>query len=553
MSGYLDHDFVLGSGAEVSPARPSLDSTKKVPAQQGRPPGGTKKEERTSPPAEMPDFFRGVLGEIVQTAAPTTEAAPVGILVSLLAGVGVIAGQRPYVQVGNTRHPLLIWPLLFGRTGSGRKGEAGETARLFLLSSYSQLPDLAVTGLSSGEGLIERIRDTANEDDRGGTEDKRLLVTEPEFSSVMARSKREGSTLAPVLRQAWDGRALSVLNRSALAASASHVGIVGHITPREFRLRLAETEMAGGTYNRFLPIYVERPHRLALPTGLGEETVATLGKKLREAIDHASKHGRVRLDQAATRLWCNGLYDELTAVDDEDAVWVEFAQRAAPTVCASPGCMPCWTTVTTSTATTWPPPRRWCVTRSTAPSTCWIASPGILGSTVFAARSTRPGRMGSPAARSARCSPATCPRPCWTNCSPLSPSPASTKRSRRTAPAAVALSATAKHEQTPTMPATTMTKEHKMAETRHTELHNRRSVAPPTEPDGQGWPAVEATEAEYDEHTFVADVDDDALGVTSERWVAQVVRRIPADSPYWDRLRWERELAEEDKEGEEHD
>jgi hypothetical protein len=44
--------------------------------------------------------------------------------------------------------------------------------------------------------------------------DKRLSVTEPEFSTVMARAKREGSTLGTMLRQAWDGRTLAVLTRN---------------------------------------------------------------------------------------------------------------------------------------------------------------------------------------------------------------------------------------------------------------------------------------------------------------------------------------------------
>src|SRR3954469_9137308 len=146
----------------------------------------------------------GVLGEIVAAADPSTEADPVGVLGGLLAGVGVLVGSNPHVRVGNTRHPLTVWPLLFGRTGSGRKGEAGSTASLFLTAAApEEYRRLTVGGLSSGEGLIERIRNSADEDDAGGTEDKRLLVEEPEFASVMARARREGNTLAAVMRQAW--------------------------------------------------------------------------------------------------------------------------------------------------------------------------------------------------------------------------------------------------------------------------------------------------------------------------------------------------------------
>ena len=97
----------------------------------------TKEEERSKSsgpavPSADPAMYTGILGRITTAAAPTTEADPVGIYTSLLAGVGVLIGPGPFVRVGNTRHPLLIWPLLLGRTGSGRKGEATGTAEVFL-------------------------------------------------------------------------------------------------------------------------------------------------------------------------------------------------------------------------------------------------------------------------------------------------------------------------------------------------------------------------------------------------------------------------------------
>lgn len=282
-------------------------------------------------PAATTAMFTGLLGDIVTAADPTTEADPVGVLASLLAGTGALIGPGPHVRIGNTPHPLLVWPLLFGRTGSGRKGEAGGTAATFLRTAGGDdWRRISVTGLSSGEGLIERLRDARDENDTAGSEDKRLLVEEPEFASVMARSRRESSTLPAVLRQAWDGRALHVLNRQALAASASHVSIIGHITPKEFRVRLAEADMAGGTFNRFLPIYVERSKRLPLPPGLDNDVVAQLGAQLREAIGRAKRVGRIVLDQQATDFWCTELYEEFTEADDDDAAWTEFARRSAP-------------------------------------------------------------------------------------------------------------------------------------------------------------------------------------------------------------------------------
>jgi hypothetical protein len=271
--------------------------------------------------------YRGVLGQITAEAAPSTEADPVGIFVSLMAGAGVIAGPAPYVRIGNLRHPLLIWPLLMGRTGSGRKGEATAIADMFLRRAFpEEFHALAVSGLSSGEGLIERIRD-----DRDSPGDKRLLVTEHEFTSVMARSRREGSTLAAVQREAWDGLPLSVLNRQQLRASASHVAVIGHVTPREFRLRMAETDMAGGTYNRYLPVFVERSRRLPVPEAVPEPAVRHWAGKLAAAIAAASRTGCIQLGAEATQLWAGELYEEFTETDyDDDLAYSEFTRRAAP-------------------------------------------------------------------------------------------------------------------------------------------------------------------------------------------------------------------------------
>ncbi len=193
----------------------------------------------------------GILGEIVREAEPHTEADPIGMLTSLLCGAGVCVGSGPHIKVGSTKHPLLIWPLLLGRTNNGRKGDAVNTAEDFLLSSYPDAKGFTTSGLSSGEGLVERLS-TGDVDSEGKphirtSDDYRLWITEPEFSSVMARSKRDGNTLSPILREAWDGHGLSVLNRKALTAEESHMGVIGCVTPDEFRLRKTESDQTSAT------------------------------------------------------------------------------------------------------------------------------------------------------------------------------------------------------------------------------------------------------------------------------------------------------------------
>jgi hypothetical protein len=276
-----------------------------------------------------PGMFRGVLGEIVDTADPGTEADKVGVYGSLLTEVSALIGGMPYVQIGNVRHPLLVWTLLIGRTSTGRKGEATGTATRVVRGAKDEVHDITEGGLSSGEGLIERIRDPEDEEDQGGTMDKRLLVVETEMATVMAACSREGTKLPGILRQAWDGDRLTILNRKRIVATSSHVAIIGHITPREFRARLKESDMAGGTWNRYLPLYVERRKLLPLPVGLDDAELAGLSKELGEAIDLARRRNSIALDDGAKDLWRSQLYREFTEFA-EDTAAADFVQRAAP-------------------------------------------------------------------------------------------------------------------------------------------------------------------------------------------------------------------------------
>jgi hypothetical protein len=293
----------------------------------------TKEHEITNKGPEVPvadpGIYAGIIGEITLEAEPGTEADPVGILGSLLTMASVDIGPSPYVQVGNDRHPLLIWTLLFGRTGSGRKGGATQTAALFAKEACDGYGTYVTSGLSSGEGLIERVRDGDSDKDEG-VADKRLLCIETEFGSVMTRAAREGSTLAEVCRQAWNGDPLSVMTRKRYSASSSHIGIIGHIPPKEFRRRLAAADLAGGTYNRYLPLYVERSKRLPIPPGVDPKKVGELAERLGQSLADAHKLTRIRMDDEAEQLWCDELYDEFTAADDEEEAWAEFMRRAAP-------------------------------------------------------------------------------------------------------------------------------------------------------------------------------------------------------------------------------
>lgn len=168
-------------------------------------------------------------------------------------------------------------------------------------------------GLSSGEGLINEVRDEVKKWDTKkkqfevidpGIVDKRLMITEAEFGNALAVMERPGNTLSPTIRQAWDGRTLSAITKnSPLKATGAHISIIGHITEDELRARITRTEMANGFANRFLFVCVRRSKRLPHGGTLADAELATLRQGVREAIEFAKSVGRVTMTAPAYRLW----------------------------------------------------------------------------------------------------------------------------------------------------------------------------------------------------------------------------------------------------------
>lgn len=298
---------------------------------------------RAALPALDPAVFDCYLGGLVNAVAEYTEGDPVNVLASLLCLCGVHLGQGPHVRAGDDFHPLLVWPLVIGRTNSGRKGAGWSSAKRLATAAA---PDFMVanvrTGLTSGEGLAAMFTDdpadTAEDDDpakprrKGGrlpSGDRRLVVFEAEWAGVMERMKRDGNSLSATLRAAWEGGDLSTMAVTARIAPESHIGILGHITPDEFRSKVSRSDLAGGTYNRFLPLMVSRTRFLPGGQGAPDTIVKGLGAELAERLEAAGELGTIGFTTAGDQLW-RRLYVEF-GTDTGDRPEVEqFISRAAP-------------------------------------------------------------------------------------------------------------------------------------------------------------------------------------------------------------------------------
>lgn len=264
-----------------------------------------------------PYAFHGLAGQLVRRLEASTEADPIALLLHLMAYFGHAVGLGPGVLVEETMHGPNEFIALVGATSKARKGTAERRIRSLLRAVDEDSTARIRSGLSSGEGLIWNVRDPTVRDGKTedpGEPDKRLLVVENELATVLSRFKVEGSTLSPILRDAWDRTPLSTLvserARSAPRAGMHHISVVGHITQAELIRHLDRTEMANGLGNRFLWALVKRSR--LLPRGGKSPLTNDLATELRHALERAWNVREVDFDSTAEKAW-NAVYPLLSA------------------------------------------------------------------------------------------------------------------------------------------------------------------------------------------------------------------------------------------------
>ena len=301
-------------------------------------PGGTDDIRIVSPPDPAPRpqpmrqaAYHGPVGQLVRLWSPTTEASCENLLTQTLVALSAVPDGAGVAVPGKAKlSGTQLFLLVAGPTSTGRKGTAKTQAMALLEQAFPEfvngvqpaidgalvVPAVSrvLYGLSSGEGLVHAIRDAREfgkkkEEIDEGSPDKRLLVIASEFSLLAKVGGREGSTLSEILRQAFDGDALSFpTKRDPLHASRSHLSLIAHCTVEEIRDRVRAIEMVNGSLNRFLPIYVERDKVLAdivRPDSLAVEKLASVIRdRLRPwAYPQARERREVELTPAARTAW----------------------------------------------------------------------------------------------------------------------------------------------------------------------------------------------------------------------------------------------------------
>ena len=300
----------------------------------------------SQPPRQMPAPLReaayyGLAGEFTQLVGPETEADPAALLFQFLASMGSIIGRGPHYRVGAARHYTNLNMVIVGNSAKARKGTSwGEVHGACELIDLSWWKRRITSGLSTGEGLIHAVRDEIRESvpikDKGkvaeyqeqvtdpGEADKRLLCVESELGRALQAAARDGNTLSPVIRLAWDGDALRVLTKNSRETCAEpHISIIGHITNTELQRLLTESDAANGFANRFLWVCSTRSRCLPFGGNVDREALSLFCARVRAAVDFARTVQEVAWAPDAAQRWSDeypqlsegkmGLFGQVTA------------------------------------------------------------------------------------------------------------------------------------------------------------------------------------------------------------------------------------------------
>jgi len=291
----------------------------------------------------------GLPGDIVRLIEPHSESNPSALLVQSLVMFGNVISRTAHFTIEGTKHHANEFVVLVGPTSTGRKGTSfGRCKMMMAEAEQAWLNERNVSGLSSAEGCLWAVRDpiiTREKVNQGkgqaptyeevesdpGVADKRLMISEPEFASVLKQAERTGNTLSPILRQFWDGNEVvrTLTKHSPAKVTGGHISMIGHITPDELRRYLPTTEVANGFGNRHLFVLTHKSKNLPRGSTIPQAELRRIQLAVRDARDFAVDLESVGMSADAWDLW-DSIYPRLTA--DRPGLAGALLARGAPHV-----------------------------------------------------------------------------------------------------------------------------------------------------------------------------------------------------------------------------
>ncbi|MFE7113955.1 hypothetical protein ACFU99_00800 [Streptomyces sp. NPDC057654] len=207
--------------------------------------------------------FYGPIGEAVQEVAPTVGVDPVGIYAASLSMWSMAISDKVFMDSRRIRSPLVSTVLVAG-TGVGKNVMLRAARHIMEDSVGHDVRIRETSGITSGASLVDYLTEQmALTKEALGYEDKRVIVIDEEWKETLVTVARDRS-YGTKIRQAWDCETLRNTrmrkgpNDGPQVVHSARVVFHSHITPEDWQQHVSLKEAAGGSYNRFLPVLLQK-------------------------------------------------------------------------------------------------------------------------------------------------------------------------------------------------------------------------------------------------------------------------------------------------------
>lgn len=207
--------------------------------------------EKRVPPQIDEAAFANAFGHLAEELDPYTEGAKVGVMVTLMSAFSGYIGPEVRVETGRGTSPLQSWFVLVGVSGKGRKGATARISVPVIKSAYKAWGDEHIVhGIpATGLGMMTELSEHSGNP---------MFVLEEEMDTFINNAKRDPK-VGVYLRKGWDGETIAHKTAKAdFKIESPHLSFVGHVQPKNWGAITGSKDATGGTYNRFLAIYVEK-------------------------------------------------------------------------------------------------------------------------------------------------------------------------------------------------------------------------------------------------------------------------------------------------------
>lgn len=236
--------------------------------------------------------FDNPFGRMANKLDPYTEGAKVGVMVTLISAFSAYIGHDVTIETDEGTPPLSAWFVLVGYSGIGAKGKTAGIAMPVVNKAFGKwAQNNVVRGVSAtGLGLMKKLE---------SHEGRPIFILESEGDVFIDKSKKDRS-LGDRFRKIWDGETVThQTSQVDIKVENPHLGFVIHVQPKNWGAISGTSQATGGTYNRFLPVYVERSKRVRVFGGKKKqrmEAIKEVAKDLRNAARQATEIMTAKVD-----------------------------------------------------------------------------------------------------------------------------------------------------------------------------------------------------------------------------------------------------------------